>query len=279
MVVLLLLLIQWAVAKAPSGDDLIWIVLAEAWPKFDTNSLTKFGQSAYGVAVADFNHDGWMDFAVSHATSPLDYSTITIFYNQGNLTFKQKDVYHLDYDYIHELDADDYDGDGDIDLLFTKTLSTWHGDWAINVMGVYSLLKNEGNETFGPAKVIAERGRDLSFYLGLGFYLTIQCRIRHYFGFNRINPHVTSADYDNDGDIDFLVGDNSGMVEFFINDGHGDFSSEEVIHRYGHLSWGLASADFDGDIDFIVAALNGYETYDDGSVWLKRNQLIPSEAI
>jgi len=160
--------------------------------------------------------------------------------------------------------------------MFTKTIYKWHGGLSWNVIGAYYLLENNGDDTFEPEKLIAERGRDILFYFGASIYLHVQCPIRHYFGFNRINPQMTSADYDNDGDIDFIVGDNSGIVEFFINDGQGNFMSDGVIHRYGHLSWGLSSADFDndGDIDFIVGALDSYQDYYNGHVWLKRNQLI-----
>jgi len=74
--------------------------------------------------------------------------------------------------------------------------------------------------------------------------------------YGRFNPRFTSADYDNDGDIDFLVGDNSGIVEFYRNDGDCNFSSDSVINDFGCKSWGLTSCDIDndGDIDVIIAA-------------------------
>ncbi|MCD4663914.1 MAG: VCBS repeat-containing protein [Bacteroidales bacterium] len=246
-------------------------------PHFDIYKLAEFGQSAYGISSADFDDDGLVDFAVSHASAPFEYSTISIFYNQGNLTFKQDDVYRFNYSYIQDLDAGDYDNDGDIDFLYTYNIYKWHGKWPLNVVGVTSMLTNEGDETFDTETVIAKRGHDLSFYLGIRFFFLLQVPIRQFLGFDRINPQLTSADYDNDGDVDFLVGDNSGMVEFFINDGHGNFSSSGIIHNYGSCSWGLASADFDGDddIDFIVAADKGYESFD-GCVWLKRNQITSS---
>ena len=253
------------------------------FPNFDNYTIARFGQAAYGLDVADFNEDGWLDFAVSWATHPLGYSTITLFYNRGNLCFTQKDVYQLEPEYyIEDLNVGDYDNDGDIDIIFLKTLFEWHGHnppWPINVIGAYYLLENTGDETFGSERLIAERGRGVSFWLGLRFYLTVQSRIRNYYGFNRINPHITSADFDEDGDIDFLIGDNSGMVEFFRNDGQGNFVSDGVIHRYGYLSWGLASADFDddGDIDFLVAALDKYDDPSLGHIWLKENQLNPSK--
>lgn len=247
-------------------------------PIFDNYTIARFGQAAYGIDTADFNEDGLLDFAVSWATDPLGHSTITIFYNDGNLSFTQNDVYRLEPEYyIEDLNVDDYDNDGDIDIIFLKTLFEWHGDWPINVIGVYYMLENNGNDIFDSERLIAERGRDVSFWLGLRIYLTVQCPIRNYFGFDRINPHITSADFDEDGDIDFLIGDNSGMIEFFRNDGVGNFVSDGIIHRYGYLSWGLASADFDGDgdIDFLVAALDKYDDPSLGHIWLKRNQLNP----
>ena len=243
-------------------------------PQFDMNKIAKFGQAVYGLSVADFNDDGWMDFAASHATRPLGYSTISIFYNQGDLTFTQKDVYSIYEHHVKDLESGDFDNDGDIDLLFAYTEYIWYDDLPWNLIGVYCMLENEGDETFGSEKVIAERGRDLFFYFGPYFYMKIQVRIRNFLGLDRYNPQLTSADYDADGDIDFLVGDNSGKVEHFINDGYGNFVSNGVIHWYGHLSWGLTSGDFDGDgdIDFLVAANNKYGTLE-GNVWLKRNQL------
>ena len=73
-------------------------------------------------------------------------------------------------------------------------------------------------------------------------------------GEKRINPTITSNDFDNDGDIDFLIGDNSGLVEFYKNDGTGNFISMGAYDLGGGMSWGLSSADFDNDkdIDFIV---------------------------
>jgi hypothetical protein len=243
-------------------------------PHFDNVSLIKFGQSAYGIDIADFNDDGWLDFAVSWATRPLGYSSITLFYNDGHLNFiQEKEIFTINENYIADLDIGDYDNDGDYDIIFTKNIYKWHRDLPWNVIGAYYILENRGDDTFESKKLIAERGRDIMFYFGANFYLHVQCPIRHYFGYDRINPKMTSADFDNDGDIDFLVGDNSGMVEFFINDGQGNFMSDGIIHRYGHLSWGLASADFDndGDIDFIVGALDEYQDYYNGHVWLKQN--------
>ncbi|MFO8078235.1 MAG: VCBS repeat-containing protein, partial [Thermoplasmatota archaeon] len=251
-------------------------------PRFDNSSLVKFGQTAWGIGVADFNDDGWMDFAVSHATSPLNYSTITLFYNNGDLTFTQEDVYHLGDRYINDLAVGDFTGDGHVDLIYTRNEYDFRGGWHINVIGRYYLLENNGDDTFTSEKLIAERGRNLSFYLGIGFYMRVQRHIRSFLlGLERINPQLAVADFDGDGSLDFVVGDNNGMIELFLNDGQGDFVSEGVIHRYGQYSWGLTAGDFneDGYPDLLVGALERYEDESSGYVWLKYNQLGSSDTI
>ncbi len=244
-------------------------------PQFNNVSLVKFGQCAWGVAAADFNDDGWMDFAVSHATRPLNYSTITMFYNNGDLTFTQEDVYHLEDNYMDDLAAGEFTGDEHIDLLYTRTEYRWHRGDPWNVMGRYYVLENDGDDTFTSEKLIAERGRDVLFYFGASIYLHVQYHIRHFLGFNRINPQLAIADFDDDGSLDFVVGDNNGMIELFLNDGQGDFVSDSVIHRYGEYSWGLSAGDFneDGYLDILVGALETYEDLNSACVWLKYNQL------
>ena len=240
--------------------------------------LAEYGQCAWGIAVADFNKDGWLDFAASHTTSPLNYSTITLFYNQGNLTFKSEDIYYLDNRFIYDLEAGDFDNDGDIDLLYSVSNFEMKFDgWATHSTGEYVLIENDASNKFSTDRTVGIRGHDVFIYLGIYCHQLIQTHIRHLLGYNRFNPQLTTADYDNDGDLDFVVGDNSGKIELWLNDGQGNFESEGVLHRYGFLSWGLASADFDGDgnIDFLVGALDTYLDYYSGNIWLKKNQLNP----
>jgi hypothetical protein len=232
-------------------------------PLFDVFDIGDFGQSARGLSSADFNGDNYMDFVVSSATVPWTRSTISIFYNNGNLDFTQDDVYiirdHLRY--IEDLDAGDYDNDGDIDLLYTYSEHVRYGDFFVNVNGTGKILLNDGNNNFVDETMF--------FWHGPGIPYNYE---------NRINPQVTSADYDLDGDRDFLVGDNSGKVELYLNDGTGNFTSNGVIHDFGYVSWGLTSGDFDndGDIDFLVSAETAPGT-SQGYVYFKRNLLMESE--
>ena len=207
-------------------------------------SKTDFGQTAWGLTSADFNDDDSMDFAVSSATSPLSVSTISIFYNNQDASeFTQDDVFTFST-YIEDLDSGDFDNDNDIDLLFT------HSSKSSRKTGYVTLLPNDGENHFEDKISVAILP-------------------------DRINPQITSADFDLDGDLDFLVGENSGQVEFYINSGAGNFSSAGIIHDWGFLSWGVTSADFDndGDIDFLVAADTSMGAKL-GRICLKKNQLI-----
>ena len=218
-------------------------------PMFDVHDIVDLGQTAWGLTSADFDDDGLLDFAVSWSTVPWTQSTISVFYNYGENGFTQNDVYTITSPprrYFNDLDSGDYDIDGDVDLLFTYCNKAGSND-----DGFVNLLFNDGENNYGNLTMVAE--------LVVG---------------DRINPQLTSADFDNDEDIDFLVGDNSGLVEFYKNDGTGSFNSAGLYDFGKELSWGISSADFDndGDIDFIVTqhkmgTSNGYIylVWNDGS--------------
>ena len=221
-----------------SDRTLTWGDWWPDWPGryesfFKVKNIVDFGQAAWGLTTADFNKDGLLDFAGSWATDPWTHSTISIFYNDGDGGFTQDDVYTTTsyLRYCEDLSSGDYDNDGDIDLLYTYSEAT--GPQKTN--GVVDLLLNDGSNHFVDCVMVTR-------------LLPTEG------GERRINPQVSSADFDNDGDIDFLVGDNSGLVEFYRNNGSGVFTSASIYDFGEDFSWGLSSADFDGDgdIDFIV---------------------------
>lgn len=222
---------------------------------FELYEIISFQSIAWGLTTADFNREDNIDFAV-YASTWTSGMSISIFYNDGELGFTNEAVYGSSR--ISDIDSADYDKDGDIDILFTRNEVIWYGGVWVNVNGTVNLLLNDGENNFATPILIAKHPGT------------------PYDPENRINPQLSSADYDMDGDIDFLVGDNSGKIEFYLNNGSGNFTSAGVINDWGHISWGVTSADYDndGDIDFLVAA----ETDDgfDGFVYLKRNQMIES---
>jgi hypothetical protein len=224
-------------------------------PVFNITDIIDFGQTAYGLATADFNKDGYVDFAVSAATAPWTRSTISIFYNDRNGSFTKTDVYTIleSLRYIQDLDAADYDNDGDIDLLYTHSEAVNY----LKINGTGKILLNNGANSFRSERIV--------FWHGPGDPDNREE--------NRINPQVASADYDGDGDVDFAVGDNSGKIELYLNDGTGNFTSAGVLYDYYRVSWGLSSGDYDndGDIDLLVSA--EYADFE-GCVYFHQNQLM-----
>ena len=208
-----------------------------------------------GISPVDFNDDGKTDIAVSYADSPFSHATISIFYNLGNLSFTKDDIFTSEY-YINDVVAKDFNNDGNIDILFTYDEWIWYQGYQFNVNGTANILFNDGTNHFGNLTMIVHRGNGVPDW------------------YAPINPNIATADYDMDGDYDFLWGDNSGQIEFFLNNGYANFTSAGIIHDWGNASWGVASADFDGDgdSDFLVAAedIQGH-----GYIYQKLNQHIP----
>ena len=198
------------------------------FPRFQ-NIAPKLGVDTFGLSggavVDDFDGDAYLDIVTSNwnTSGPMRF-----FHNNRDGTFsdrsRQAGLVGL-YGGLNLKQAD-YDNDGDLDLLVLR------GAWAGKVgRHPNSLLRNQGNGTF----------TDLTFEAGLGEV--------HY-------PTQTAAwaDYDNDGDLDLYVGNESTKIfsvpgQLFENNGDGTFRDVAARagvenHRYAKgVTWG----DYDGD--------------------------------
>ncbi len=197
---------------------------------FDGELLGDFDSYMKGITSADFDNDGDLDFAVSHCTGGYS-SKITIFYNEGDgSSFIENDVFtHYPPDekssrIISDLDSADYNNDGKTDLFFTYC-EVW-GLVKVNSTGY--ILLNDGNNGFYQKKLVFWHGMNETDP-------------------NPINPKVASADFDDDDDVDIIIGDNSGSLWFYKNNGDGEFYLYNRFEPGGEISWGIAAADFDND--------------------------------
>ena len=178
-----------------------------------------------GAAADDFDGDGYLDIA----TSTWDTAgQLRLFLNNQDGTFTERtDKAGLRglFGGLNIIQAD-YDNDGHVDLLVLR------GAW-LHQHGRHpnSLLRNNGDGTF----------TDVTFAAGLG--------AAHY-------PTQTASwgDYDNDGDLDLYVGNESSRAlqapsQLFRNNGDGTFT--DVAAGAGVLNHGYAKAvvwgDYDGD--------------------------------
>lgn len=124
---------------------------------------------AGGVAVGDYNGDGWLDLFISHGLQPGK-----LFKNQGDGKFSDRTQSKLGTLSNRQLGAlfFDADEDGDVDLLLSEDVA--EADYS-------RLLINRGLLKFS---VSADK-KDISF--------------------NRFTHSFSMADYDNDGDLDLYA--------------------------------------------------------------------------
>lgn len=178
-----------------------------------------------GAVADDFDGDGYLDIVVSTWDTE---GQIRFFRNRQDGTFAdqtgQAGLSGL-FGGLNLLQAD-YDNDGNVDLLVLR--AAWlreHGRHP------NSLLRNNGDGTF----------TDVTFQAGLGEV--------HY-------PTQTASwgDYDNDGDLDLYVGNESSQAisaanQLFRNNGDGTFT--DVAAAAGVLNHSYSKAviwgDYDGD--------------------------------
>jgi hypothetical protein len=209
-----------------------------------------------GLAILDYNNDGWPDIAVANDTQPNK-----LYLNKQNGTFEEKAVaagIAFSEDGVARagmgVDAADYDRSGHPSLLITNFANQ-----------MLSLYHNEGNGLFVDEAPRSEVGRNTLVTLGFGCFF---------------------FDYDNDGWPDIFVAD--GHIEneiervqkrvsyaepphLFRNLGGGKF--QEVTAQMGDafasskVARGAAYADIDND-----GALDVLLTTNGGRAWLFHNE-------
>ncbi|HJO05024.1 MAG TPA: VCBS repeat-containing protein, partial [Acidobacteriota bacterium] len=212
----------------------------EGFPRFE-NVAAAAGLDTYdhagGAIVDDFDNDGYLDVVSSTQDSN---ELLSFFRNQGDGSFAELTESANLVGIFGGLNINqaDYDNDGDLDILVLR------GAW-LQADGLIpnSLLRNNGDLTF----------TDVTFDAGLA-------------DANYPTQTAAWADYDNDGDLDLFVGNEStdeqvSPSQLFRNDGRGSF--EDVAEQAGVLNLrpakGVAWGDYDGDRfpDLYVANLDG----------------------
>ena len=212
----------------------------EPFPRF-TNIAPQLGLNTFslsgGVVADDFDNDDDIDLLVS--TSDIRGQT-RLFINGGDGTFAEQTQTAGLAGITGGLNLvqADYDNDGDVDVLALR------GAW-FEEAGQHpnSLLRNDGKGHFV----------DVTFEAGLGE--------EHY-------PTQTGgwADYDNDGDLDIYIGNESTYSQIspgqlFHNNGNGTFT--EMAAQAGVVNDAFAKSviwgDYDGDgfADLYVSNLAG----------------------
>ena len=152
--------------------------------KFNPRQPLPDSPPTFGIAVLDFDHDGWMDFAFTHAGSPA----LTLWRNNHG-KFEPVPLPVTDWVHAWGVAAFDYDNDGWVDLVAVGETKEGKGE--------VRLFRNLGPDGF----------KDVTANVGLD---KIQLK----------DPRaIITGDYDGDGATDLLITQNHGPTVLLRNEG------------------------------------------------------------
>ena len=232
------------------------------------------------VAWADYDQDGWMDLLLTGWTLSTPFSQL--WRNTGG-SFVQVSIPGLPGVYVSSVAWADYDNDGDADFLLTG----WNGSpisqlWRNTggdfeqvplpgLPGVYSgsvAWADYDNDGYTDFLLTGRNGSSAISQLwrntGSGFE---QVPIPGLPGV--YNSSVAWADYDNDGDADFLLTGYTGsfgISQLWRNTGAG-FEQVSIPGLPGVSGSSVAWADYDndGNTDFLLTGYDG--SYGRSQLW------------
>jgi tetratricopeptide (TPR) repeat protein len=145
----------------------------------------QFSAPTHGVAVFDFDHDGWMDLAFTKFGAP----GLTVWRNEHGKSFEEVKLPETNWARAYGVAAIDYDNDGWVDLVAVG--ETKEGKSEVR------LFRNLGPDGF----------KDVTADVGLD---KVQLKAPR---------AIIVGDYDNDGAVDLLITQNHGPAVLLRNEG------------------------------------------------------------
>ena len=154
-------------------------------PSTNTGGKQQDSVPTVGVTAFDFDHDGWMDVALTRLTVPA----LTLWRNNHGKAFEQVKLPETNWFRAWGVAAFDYDNDGWVDLVAVGETKDGKGE--------VRLFRNLGPDGF----------KDVTTDVGLD---KIQLK----------DPRaIITGDYDNDGATDLLITQNQGPAVLLRNEG------------------------------------------------------------
>ncbi len=222
----------------------------------------------FGVSLADFNGDGFLDVVTIDA-----YDKIEMYFNNGDGSFDTTPLLIGDDQWRFGVEAIDIDNDGDWDFVTSPFSSSANGMevWENDGNGNFSLASSGLGGSFssgyefavgdmngdGYSDIFFPHG-DISILLNDGngnFYSNGQDDL-----YASSPEDVVLADFDSDNDLDAVLvrGGGAGFTgKYYINDGNGQFMDSGQDLSYGCEGVDAGDIDDDGDLDIIIAPFAG----------------------
>jgi hypothetical protein len=225
------------------------------------------GINPHKLIAMDLDGDGDFDLAVPNSDFGNPSDSLSLFFNNGDATFKGPVFYATGNNPITVISAD-LDLDGDSDLVVTN-----NGSGSVSVMlndsiGVFPSRADYLVGQFPQSPSLADYDGDGCEDLAVPNAAPSTPFVSILFGncdgtfdpkvdYLGCRPHtVASADFDVDGDIDMAVTNNEcNSVSIFLNNGDGTFAPHFILPA-GIGTQDIVAEDFDDDGDIDLAASN-----------------------
>jgi hypothetical protein len=212
-------------ANGQFANNSVSVLLGNPDGSFQPATFFTANQDPQGVAVGDFNGDGWADVAVIGRGKPVgnafgETGTVATLLGNGDGTLVAPT--NLVADTQPEAQAvADFNGDGKLDLAVVTTDPKFSG---------VLLFPGLGGGAFGPAQQAAAQFQPTG---------------------------VVARNFNGDGKPDLAISTNNA-VDVFLNNGDGTFGAPQAYAVSGTTSW-ITGADFnnDGHPDLLVGTGSG----------------------